>query len=136
MTSKRNKIRNARESNRKFKKKANPLKSEKVDYIDYKDVALLQRFMSDRSKIRSQRMSGTDVQQQREIANAVKNAREMALLPYTKRVTSTRAPRPGGDRREDDRAPMGDDRIESMIGDEIDESPETLESPETTEVEA
>ena len=46
--------------------------------------------MSDRSKIRARRVSGNDVQQQREIATAVKNAREMALLPYTKRVTTQR----------------------------------------------
>ena len=83
MTSKKNKARSARDTNRKFKKKANPLKAEKVEFIDYKDVALLQRFMSDRSKLRGQRMNGTDVQQQRDIATAVKNAREMALLPYT-----------------------------------------------------
>lgn len=107
MTSKKNKIRNAREANRKFKKKANPLNPEKIEYIDYKDVALLQRFMSDRSKIRGQRMSGTNVQQQRDIATAVKNAREMALLPYTKRVTSTRAPRPG---RDDERGERGERR--------------------------
>jgi small subunit ribosomal protein S18 len=91
MTSKTNKIRNAREANRKFKKKANPLAIEKVVFIDYKDVSLLQRFMSDRSKIRGQRMSGTNVQQQRDLATAIKNAREMALLPYTKRTVSTRA---------------------------------------------
>ena len=100
MTSKKNKARAARESSRKFKKKANPLNADKVGYIDYKDVSLLQRFMSDRSKIRGQRMSGVDVQQQRDLATAIKNAREMALLPYTKRVASTRAPRAGGDRRE------------------------------------
>lgn len=100
MTSKKNKARAARESTRKFKKKANPLNAEKVGYIDYKDVSMLQRFMSDRSKIRGRRMSGVDVQQQRDLATAIKNAREMALLPYTKRVASTRAPRAGGDRRE------------------------------------
>jgi small subunit ribosomal protein S18 len=102
MTSKKNKIRNAREANRKFKKKANPLKADKVDFIDYKDVSLLQRFMTDRSKIRGQRMSGASVQQQRDLATAIKNAREMALLPYTKRTVSTRAPRPGKDGREDE----------------------------------
>jgi small subunit ribosomal protein S18 len=102
MTSKTNKIRNAREANRKFKKKANPLAIDKVVFIDYKDVSLLQRFMSDRSKIRGQRMSGTNVQQQRDLATAIKNAREMALLPYTKRTVSTRAPRPGKEGREDE----------------------------------
>ncbi|MEY4371283.1 MAG: ribosomal protein [Actinomycetota bacterium] len=102
MTSKKNKARSARDTNRKFKKKANPLKSEKVDYIDYKDVNLLQKFMTDRSKIRGKHMAGTTVQEQRDIALAIKNAREMALLPYTKRTVSTRAPRPGSDRREDE----------------------------------
>lgn len=102
MTSKKNKARSARETNRKFKKKANPLKIEKVEYIDYKDVNLLQKFMSDRSKIRGQKLAGVSVQEQRDIANAIKNAREMALLPYTKRTVSTRAPRAGADRREEE----------------------------------
>ena len=52
---------------------------------------LLQRFMSDRSKIRARRVSGNDAQQQRDVAQAIKNAREMALLPYTKRVTTQRS---------------------------------------------
>jgi small subunit ribosomal protein S18 len=51
--------------------------------------------MSDRSKLRARRMNGNTVQQQRDVALAVKNAREMALLPYTKRVASARAPRRG-----------------------------------------
>jgi len=85
-----------KDAGRKIKKKANILSVEKVDYIDYKDINLLQRFMSDRSKIRGKSINGTTVQQQREVANAVKNAREMALLPYTKRVASVgRGPRRG-----------------------------------------
>ena len=50
--------------------------------IDYKDVALLRKFISDRGKIRARRVTGVSVQEQRQIARAVKNAREMALLPY------------------------------------------------------
>ena len=68
---------------RKPKKKSNPLKAAKIDYVDYKDTALLRKFISDRGKIRARRVTGVTVQQQREIAKAVKNAREMALLPYT-----------------------------------------------------
>jgi small subunit ribosomal protein S18 len=68
---------------RKPKKKANPLKAAKITYIDYKDTALLRKFISDRGKIRARRVTGVTVQQQREIAKAVKNAREVALLPYT-----------------------------------------------------
>ena len=87
-----------KDNGRKFKKKANVLSAEKIDYIDYKDINLLQRFMSDRSKIRGQRLNGNTVQQQRELANAIKNAREMALLPYTKRVASASRGGPRGPR--------------------------------------
>ena len=54
----------------------------KIDVIDYKDVATLRTFVSERGKIRSRRITGASVQEQRLIARAVKNAREMALLPY------------------------------------------------------
>ena len=68
---------------RKPKKKQNPLKSAGVERVDYKDVNVLRKFISDRGKIRARRVTGVSVQQQREIARAVKNAREMALLPYS-----------------------------------------------------
>jgi small subunit ribosomal protein S18 len=103
MTSKKNKLRAAKLLQRRYKKKPNPLNPERIVYIDYKDVNLLQRFMSDRSKLKARRMTGADVQQQREIATAVKNAREMALLPYTKRVAGLRGPR----NRDDDREERG-----------------------------
>ena len=91
MASKKNKARSARDLNpRKFKKKTSVLVIDKVEFIDYKDVDLLGRFMSDRAKIKNRRVAGNTLQQQREIANAVKVAREMALLPYAKRVASTR----------------------------------------------
>jgi len=101
MTSKKNRARAPKEINKKFKKKTSVLVTDKVDFVDYKDVNLLNRFVSDRSKIRNRRVTGNTVQQQRDIANAVKNAREMALLPYTKRVSQTRAGRPQRDRDED-----------------------------------
>ena len=56
-----------------------------VTYIDYKDVTLLRTFISDRGKIRSRRVTGLTPQQQRRVAAAIKNAREMALLPYVSR---------------------------------------------------
>jgi len=68
---------------RKPKKKVNPLDREKITYVDYKDTALLRKFISDRGKIRARRVTGVNAQQQRKIARAIKNAREMALLPYT-----------------------------------------------------
>jgi len=82
---------------KKFKKKTSILLTDKIEYIDYKDVNLLTRFVSDRSKIRNRRVTGNTVQQQREIANAIKNSREMALIPYTKRVAQTRTSRPPRD---------------------------------------
>lgn len=58
---------------------------EKAILVDYKDVTLLRKFISDRGKIRARRVSGNCAQHQRDVAIAVKNAREMALLPYTAR---------------------------------------------------
>ena len=68
---------------RKPKKKQNPLKVAKIEAVDYKDTALLRKFISDRGKIRARRVTGVSVQEPRAIARAVKNAREMALLPYS-----------------------------------------------------
>ena len=67
---------------RKPKKKANPLIAAKIGYIDYKDTNLLRKFISDRGKIRARRVTGLTPQQQKQVATAIKNAREMALLPY------------------------------------------------------
>ena len=101
MTSKKNKARAPKETNpKKFKKKTSVLVTDKVEFIDYKDVNLLNRFVSDRAKIRNRRVTGNTVQQQREVANAVKNAREMALIPYTKRVSQARTGRPPREGRE------------------------------------
>ena len=55
---------------------------DKVDHVDYKDVSMLRKYVSERGKIRSRRVTGNCVQHQRDVAMAVKNAREMALLPY------------------------------------------------------
>jgi small subunit ribosomal protein S18 len=60
-----------------------PAKTIKIEVIDYKDVATLRKFVSDRGKIRARRITGATVQDQRKIAKAIKNAREMALLPYS-----------------------------------------------------
>ncbi|MDY6049273.1 MAG: 30S ribosomal protein S18 [Corynebacterium sp.] len=65
--------------------KKNPLKAEGIEKVDYKDIQTLRKFISDRGKIRSRRVTGLTPQQQRQVATAVKNAREMALLPFTSR---------------------------------------------------
>ena len=68
---------------RKPKKKVCQFCKEKASYVDYKDTNLLRKFISDRGKIRARRVTGVSAQEQRLIATAVKNAREMALLPYS-----------------------------------------------------
>lgn len=108
---------------RKFKKKTSPLVIDKVEYVDYKDVDLLQRFISDRAKIRNRRVSGNDVQQQREVAKAIKIAREMALLPYAKRVASAGRGRPqrDGDYRRD-AEPATDEGTENVTDEVMDDT--------------
>ena len=145
MASKKNKARSARDANpRKFKKKPSVLIIDKVEFIDYKDVDLLRRFMSDRSKIKNRRVAGNDLQQQREVANAIKVAREMALLPYATRVASTRT---GGRRDRDDRGggrgrDDGDNKENNSeettdTGDDAaDESVDTGDAVASTETEA
>jgi small subunit ribosomal protein S18 len=59
----------------------NRLKKLGIARVDYKDVAVLRTFLSERGKIRSRRVTGLTPQQQRQVATAIKNAREMALLP-------------------------------------------------------
>ncbi|MBB4980819.1 MULTISPECIES: 30S ribosomal protein S18 [Streptomyces] len=67
------------------KSRPNPLDAAGITYVDYKDTDLLRKFVSDRGKIRSRRVTRVTAQQQRSLAAAVKNAREMALLPYAGR---------------------------------------------------
>ena len=107
---------------RKYKKKTSPLVLESIDYVDYKNVDLLNRFMSDRAKIRNRRVTGNDVQQQRDIANAIKVAREMGLLPYARRVASASRQRPprdgdgGGRRSRDAEAEAPESPAASVVG--------------------
>src|ERR1700738_5373968 len=86
------------------KKKVCVFCKDHMNWVDYKDVNLLRRFMSDRGKIRARRVTGNCAQHQRDVATAIKTARELALLPYTQRTVSERGPgrgaggggRPGG----------------------------------------
>jgi len=59
---------------------------DRVTHVDYKDTGLLRRFMSERGKIKSRSSTGTCAQHQAAVALAIKNAREMALLPYVVRT--------------------------------------------------
>ena len=114
-----------KDAGRKFKKKVSILNSENVEYVDWKDVNLLRRFVSDRAKVRARRVTGNDVQQQREVARAIKNAREMALIPYSNRVTTQRGGR-RGDRDGDDRRDRRD------RGDRTERDEASTDAPEAT----
>src|SRR5215213_5611301 len=103
---------------RPIKKKTSILSSESIDWVDYKDVNLLRRFMSERAKIRARRVTGNSAQQQRAVARAIRIAREMALLPYSVRQVTQRK---GGGRR--DRGDRGELRDENTA-----RAPEPVES--------
>jgi small subunit ribosomal protein S18 len=95
----------AADRRRPQKKKISILNTESVDWIDYKDVNLLRRFMSERAKIRARRVTGNSAQQQRAVARAIRVAREMALLPYSVRQVTQRK---GGRRERGDRGDRDD----------------------------
>jgi small subunit ribosomal protein S18 len=80
---------------RRGRKKVCVFCKDHIDWVDYKDVNLLRRYMSDRGKIRARRVSGNCAQHQREVAVAIKTARELALLPYTQRTVNERSGRGG-----------------------------------------
>jgi small subunit ribosomal protein S18 len=74
---------------------------DKVEFVDYKDIGTLRKFISDRGKIRSRRITGACRRHQNQIARAVKRARELALLPYVGDNRETRDERGGRDRDRD-----------------------------------
>jgi small subunit ribosomal protein S18 len=96
----------ATDRRRPQKKKVSILNTESVVWVDYKDVNLLRRFMSERAKIRARRVTGNSAQQQRAVARAIRVAREMALLPYSVRQVTQRK---GGRRDRGDRGELRDD---------------------------
>jgi small subunit ribosomal protein S18 len=74
-----------------------------VGTVDYKDLAQLRKYISDRGKIRGRKVSGNCQQHQRDVTDSIKTARELALLPYTQRTVTERR----GGRGRDDRGPRG-----------------------------
>ena len=68
---------------RKARKKVCGFCVDKVENIDYKDIARLRRYMSERGKILPRRVAGTCARHQRELTVAIKRARHLASLPYT-----------------------------------------------------
>jgi len=88
----------AKDNGRRIKKKPCAMCRDRTEWVDYKDVGLLRKYMSDRGKIRARRVTGNCAQHQRDIALAIKTARELLLLPYTQRTTTERASGRGGGR--------------------------------------
>jgi small subunit ribosomal protein S18 len=66
------------------RRRVSRLSADKIDYIDYKDVKLLQSFIAENGKIMPRRLTGVSAWQQRKLSEAIKRARNLALLPYTK----------------------------------------------------
>ena len=123
----------AADRRRPQKKKVSILNTESVTWIDYKDVNLLRRFMSERAKIRARRVTGNSAQQQRAVARAIRVAREMALLPYSVRQVTQRK---GGRRDRGDRGELREEpRVAAPEAPELeqDEMVDELEGAEATE---
>jgi len=95
----------ARAGKRPAKKKVCIFCSDSIAWVDYKDVNLLRKFLSERAKIRARRVTGNCTQHQRDVAVAIKTARELALLPYAQRQVADRT-KGGGRRRDRDAAPV------------------------------
>jgi small subunit ribosomal protein S18 len=108
---------------RRVKKKPCALCRDKTEWVDYKDVPMLRKYMSDRGKIRSRRVTGNCAQHQRALAMAIKTARELVLLPYTQRTVTER---PGGR--------GGRDRGERTLDSVPTEAPRQRPSPEAPSV--
>ena len=90
---------------RRVKKKPCSFCQHGVGTVDYKDLAQLRKYISDRGKIRGRRVSGNCQQHQRDVTDAIKTARELALLPYTQRTVTERR---GGRGNRDDRGGRDD----------------------------
>jgi small subunit ribosomal protein S18 len=145
-----------KELNRRVKKKPCALCRDKISWVDYKDVPLLRKYMSDRGKIRSRRVTGNCAQHQRALAVAIKTARELVLLPYTQRTvtekpggrggrgergdrtlasTAGRGMAPGGERIEGSDLTAAPQDVTTDDEARVDDQPVDAESPEVPEAE-
>jgi small subunit ribosomal protein S18 len=102
----------------------------KYEWVDYKDVNLLRRFISDRGKIRSRRTTGCCNQHQRDVAQAIKNARELMLLPYIQKGSGDRFAKVLG--KDQEVTPKSEyeeiiSQYEKIYGEETEEESESLE---------
>lgn len=106
-----------------------------VGTVDYKDLAQLRKYISDRGKIRGRKVSGNCQQHQRDVTDAIKTARELALLPYTQRTVTERR---GGRGNRDDRGPRGPrpdrDAVAAPVEADVDTDVLTDDASEAAEV--
>jgi small subunit ribosomal protein S18 len=126
----------SKDAGRRVKKKPCALCRDNIVWVDYKDVSLLRKYMSDRGKIRSRRVTGNCAQHQRGIAMAIKTARELVLLPYTQRTVTER---PGGRRgsgRDGGRDGRGPGERRGPRSDSEDGPSRTLESTDSPAMDA
>lgn len=103
--------------------------AERATWVDYKDIGLLRKFVNDRGRIRARGATGTCAQHQRDVATAVKTARELALLPYSVRTVSSERGGRGGDRR-----PPREDQAAEAPTNAADGAAEDVEDDEEDEV--
>ncbi len=139
-----------KDTGRRIKKKPCALCKDRIEWVDYKDVGLLRKYMSDRGKIRARRVSGNCTQHQRDVAIAIKTARELVLLPYTQRTTTERPGGRGGGRggreggyggqggagrgRRDEERSLSADATSNAVADDAPREPSTAVIDEVVEV--
>ncbi len=120
------------DSRRDKKRKPCVFCAQHVVHVDYKDLASLRKYISDRGKIRGRRVSGNCQQHQRDITDAIKTASELALLPYTQRTVTEKR---GGRGGRDDRGPRGprQDRDEEATLADVTDAPDVVSDYEILE---
>jgi small subunit ribosomal protein S18 len=107
--------------------------AEQVAWVDYKDLSVLRRFTNDRGRIKARGATGTCAQHQRDVAVAIKTARELALLPYAVRTLATDSQRQhGGSRRG---APSGPPSAESAEDADQTPAPDAISASDGVETE-
>jgi small subunit ribosomal protein S18 len=115
--------RSPKDLNRRIKKKPCQFCRDNTAWIDYKDLNTLRKFMSDRGKIRARRVTGNCEQHQHDVAEAIKTARELVLLPYTQRTVTERPSGRRGERGDrgdrSERGPRDDSDSEATLADVV-----------------
>jgi ribosomal protein S18 len=121
---------------RRVKKKPCAFCQHGVGTVDYKDLAQLRKYISDRGKIRGRRVSGNCQQHQRDVTDAIKTARELALLPYTQRTVTERRGRGRDGGRDGGRGPRQEREAPEAVAEAAPDAEEEIEPTEDASVAA